>query len=261
MRNISVCILLLLAVYGNAQTEGPLGLYVNRPPSPVFTIRFLADSTFDYMSQEHPCFYRWEGFQQKGKWSKVGDTIILNPNLPLKPFVECDFREAVTADTGFVLVFHHVKRYFDSSGLLVRSDTLPIEQLDYAFNTLKKKNLTRVATHHTTRCTFAGYIPREVITSNSTIAIARPAESPQKIFIGCYELQETRPFTISDPQSNHFSLIVFSNYYSDGQLRQKKILVKNDKILYTHQKANGKFETDIWSGAVLRKQNEVRALP
>jgi hypothetical protein len=132
---------------------------------------------------------------------------------------------------------------------IVKADTLQIDRLDYSFNELKKRKLTRVARHSTTRCGFAGYIPKEVITSNRTILIPRPKENIKTIFIGCYEIQGTKKFIVSDPKSNRLTFCVYSNYYQDGQIRQTKFLRQNEKVLYTRQKENGKFEKDnIWIG-------------
>ena len=44
---------------------------------------------------------------------------------------------------------------------------------------------------------------------------------------------------------------------TDGQIRQMKFLIKNDKVLYTRQKENGDFEKDnFWSDtdAKLKRQ-------
>ncbi len=53
------------------------------------------------------------------------------------------------------------------------------------------------------------------------------------------------------------TLNVYSNYCQDGQLRQKKILVKNENVLYTTQKADGAFVKDkFWmeTGAKLKRK-------
>jgi hypothetical protein len=140
-----------------------------------------------------------------------------------------------------MLTFNHIKRYFDDKGNLTKTDTVQIDRLDYAFNELKKKKLTRVAEHRTTKCAFAGYIPKETITTSRTISIPRPTEKLTSIYIGCYELQGTKEFIIKNPNSNYFVLNVYSNYYQGGQIRQRKFLIKNENVLYTTQKANGEF--------------------
>ena len=213
---------------------------------PKVQVTFNPDSTFEYISnQQHPTFYRWENFSEKGYWALSGDTIILNPNLSKKPFVESDFKEQQNpVDTNFLLTFNHIKRHYNATGSIVQVDTFQIERVDYAFNETKKKRLTRVAPHLTTRCMFAGYIPKEIITTNRTLSIKKPEKNIKSIFIGCYELQGTKEFGIKNPNSNHLTLNVYSNYYEDGQIRQMKLLIKNGKILYTRQKENGQFEKD-----------------
>ena len=206
----------------------------------------------------HPTFYRWENFSEKGKWSVSGDTIVLNPQLTKKIFIESDFSEKEdTGRSNLLLTLNHIKRYFDSNGDIVKSDTLQIERLDFWFNEFKKKKLTRVAPLQTTRCVFAGYIPKEIITPDRTTSIQKPSENIKSIFIGCYELQGTKEFVIKNKNANHLTLNVYSNYYGDGQIRQVKFLMKNKNVLYTKQKKSGQFEKDsIWSesDAKLKRQ-------
>ncbi len=95
-------------------------------------------------------------------------------------------------------------------------------RFDYSLNEFKKKKLNRVAVGPTTKCAFAGYVPPETITSDRIIKIVRPIEKLESIFIGCYEMQGTKEFKIKKPNSNQLTLNIFSNYYQDGQLRQKK---------------------------------------
>jgi hypothetical protein len=217
-------------------------------------VTFNADSTFEYISTEHPTFYRWENFSEKGKWIVSADTIVLNPQLESKPFVESNFQEQQTReDSDLLLTFNHIKKHFDNKGNLISVDTVQIEQLDYSFNDFRKKKRTRVTQHRSSRCTFAGYIPKEIITTNRTISVKRPVEKLNSVFIGCWELQGTKEFIIKNPDANHLTLNVYSNYYLDGQIRQKKFLIKNDKVLYTQQKANGRFEKDNISTS-LKKQ-------
>ena len=222
---------------------------------PKVQVTFNPDSTFEYITTEqHPTFYRWEEFSEKGHWTLSGDTIILNPNLTKKPFVESDFEELQNpVDTTFLLTFNHIKRHYDAAGSIVRVDTFQIDRVDYSFNEIKKKKLTRVAPHLTTRCMFAGYIPNEIITTDRTLSIRRPEKNIKRIFIGCYELQGTKEFIIKNSNSNHLTLNVYSNYYQDGQIRQMKFLIKNGKILYTRQKENGQFEKDnLWTNTDAR---------
>ncbi|MFI5129768.1 MAG: hypothetical protein ACHQFX_07250 [Chitinophagales bacterium] len=224
-------------------------------------MKFDQDSTFTYVTNElHPTFYRWEPFSEKGKWTLSGDTIILNPHLTKKIFVESEFvEEEHPDDTSLLLTFNHIRRFFGINGNIIKTDTVQIDRLDYSFNELKKKKLTRVAPHMTTRCTFAGYIPKEIITSSRTVFVQRPTENMKSIFIGCYELQGTKEFFIKNQNSNHLTLNVYSNYYKDGQIRQMKFLIKNDKYIYTRQKKNGEFDKDnIWieTDAKLKRQKD-----
>lgn len=245
-RNVIIVIIFFIATLSYGQVRKVVGTYSNIIPK--IHVKFNVDSTFEYVSENHPTFNRWENFSEKGIWTLSGDTIILNPNLTKKTFVEFDFKEQkISNDTTLLLTFNHIRRYFDVSGNVIETDTLQIERLDYAFNKLKKKNRTRVANHFTTRCVFAGYIPNELITTSRTISIPKPTEKVESIFIGCYELRGTKEFKINNSNSNCFTLNIYSNYYQDGQIRQMKFLIKNNRVLYTLQKENGKFEKDtIW---------------
>jgi hypothetical protein len=253
MRHSIIIISFFITTLSFGQVQKVVGTYSNVMPR--VQVTFNPDSTFEYVTKEqHPTFYRWEDFSEKGKWALSGDTITLNPNLTKKTFVESDFKEEENlSSTSLLLTFNHIKRYFDANGNIIKADTIQIDRLDYAFNELKKKKQTRVAPHPTTRCTFAGYIPKEIITTDRTISIQGPLENLRSIFIGCYELQGTKEFIIKNPNSNHLTLNVYSNYYQDGQIRQMKFLIKNEKVLYTRQKENGEFEKDnIWTNAYAR---------
>ena len=244
--------LIILSVFASivcfSQAPKVKGIYSNIMPS--FQVTFNQDSTFEYLTNgQHPTFCRWEDFSEKGKWTTSGDTIILNPGLAKKLFVESAFSETENKSaTKLLLTFNHIKRWFSKDGNIIKTDTLQIDRLDYSFNEFKKKKLTRVAPRRTTRCTFAGYIPKEIITNDRNISVLRPAEQLKSIFIGCFELQGTKEFIIKDTNSNHLTLNVYSNYYEDGQIRQMKFLIKSDKVLYTKQKNNGEFEkNNFWS--------------
>ncbi len=257
MQHFVIILSLFISTCSFGQLQNFAGTYSGVLPK--IDVKFNPDSTFEYVTKElHPTFYRWENFSEKGRWTIVGDTIILNPKLTKKIFVESEFEEGTNEDkTNLLLTFNHIKRYFDVDGNIVKADTVQIDQLDYSFNSLKKKKRTRVAIQPSTRCAFAGYIPKEIITTNRTISIARPVENIQSIFIGCYEMQGIKEFTIKDSNANHFTLTVYSNYYLDGQIRQMKLLIKNEKVLYTKQKENGDFEKDtFWTPAYakLKKQ-------
>ena len=262
MRRLIIYILPLFSTVRYGQTKDVIGTFSNGLAVTKFIVTFNPDSTFEYVSTEHPTFHRWEDFSEKGKWTVSDDTIILNPQLSLTQFVQSDFQEQeIKGDTTLFLSFNHIKRYFDSNGNLLRSDTVQIDRLDYSFNELKKKKLTRVAKHRTIRCTFAGYIPKEIITADRTISVAKPTEELKSIFTGCYELQGTKEYVIKNRNSNHFTLNVYSNYYQDGQIRQMKFLVKNENVLYTKQNPNGKFVKDnMWieTEAKLKRQKNSR---
>jgi hypothetical protein len=229
------------------QKRNIIGTFTKPQSLTKFEVAFNADSTFEYISTEHPTFFRYEDFSEKGRWTISNDTVILNPQLEPKPYVESDLREEETRDTNLLLTFNHIKRYFNNNGMLLKSDTVQILRLDFAFNEYKKKRFTRVATYPTV-CFFAGYVPKQVITTKRTVSFTRPNEELKSIIIGCYELQGMKEFAIKNHNSNHFILNVYSNYYLDGQIRQMKFLIKNDNVLYTKQRANGTFEKEnFWS--------------
>jgi hypothetical protein len=254
MRNLIFIISFFIPVIAFGQMQKLTGTYTSRMPR--LQVTFNNDSTFEYRTnEEHPTFYRWEDFYEEGRWTVSGDTVILNPGLQKKIFVESGFTEGENKESEDpLLTFNHIKRWFGANGALISTDTLQIAQLDYSFNALKRKNRRRVTPHRSNRCAFAGYIPKEIITTNRTITVQRPGQNIKSIFIGCYELQGTKEFVIKNQQSNHFTFNVYSNYYQDGQIRQMKFLVKNDRVLYTRQKANGKFEKDnIWTGGTENK--------
>ncbi len=257
MRHLIIIILVFFSTLSYGQVQKVVGTYSSFLPR--VEVKFNPDSTFAYVTNElHPTFYRWEAFSEKGRWTLSGDTIILNPHLTKKIFVESNFiEEEHKGDTSLLLTFNHIKRYFDIGGNIIKTDTVQIDRLDYSFNQLKKKKLVRVAPHMTIRCAFAGYIPKEIITNSRTIFVQRPIDNIKSIFIGCYELQKTKEFFIKNPNSNHFTLNVYSNYYQDGQIRQMKFLIKNERYIYTRQKENGNFDKDnIWmeTDAKLKRQ-------
>jgi len=73
------------------QTRNIIGTYSNVVAVPKLIVKFNSDSTFE--STAHPTFFRWEDFSEKGNWTIISDTLILNPQLESKPFVESDFHE------------------------------------------------------------------------------------------------------------------------------------------------------------------------
>jgi hypothetical protein len=251
MRNFIIIILLAFNhSFSFAQGQKIAGKYTSVLSG--IEVIFYPDSTFQYVTKgQHPTFSRWENFNERGRWLLSADTIILNPQLPKKVFVESDFKEEERqGDTGLILTCNHIKRYFDANGNVSRTDTVQIDVFDYSFNELKKKKLTRVARFKTVRCAFAGYIPKEIIITNRTINIQRTEENIGSIFISCNELQGTKEFVLSNEHSNHFTMNVYSSYYQDGQIRQMRLLIKNENVLYTRQNENGKFEKDnFWTKA------------
>lgn len=238
-----------------AQTRQVAGTYANMTRS--YHLYLYADSTFSYQSTyTHPVFLVDHDFSEQGRWTLSGDTVVLNPQLPLKTFTETEWQEqTMPGDTNVLLTFNHVKRYYDAQGVLMRADTVQVRQLDFAFNDFRKRSRRRVASYRSVRCAFAGYIPKEIITRERTIAVARPAGGIQKVYIGCWEMSGTKPFAVADPQATRFNFTVYSNYYADGLIRQMKFLVKNNKVLYTQQRPDGSFVKDnIWHATDARIQ-------
>jgi len=231
-----------------SQSKNPVGTFSNNI-YPKLEISFSSDSTFKYVSDNHPLLFFDPGFSEIGNWTMKGDTIILNPGLTVKPYLQSEFKEDMSDDSMIMLTFNHIRRYYDKENRLIQTDTVQIWQLDFAFNEWKRKKLKRVSDRPSVRCTFAGFIPKEIITTDKSIYINKPSEEIRSIYIGCYELQGIKQFVISNPQANRFTLNVFSNYFADGQIRQMRLLLKNSNVLYTHQKANGEFAKDnIWKG-------------
>jgi len=260
MRHFITFLSIFITTASFGQPKRIVGTFANPYNLPKLSVTFNADSTFSYASAESPNFYGWEDFSEKGRWTLSGDTIILNSTLTKKIFAESELREQENVGgKDLLLTFNRIKRYFDSDGNVVKADTFQIAGLDYAFNEKKKKNWTRVAPRRMVRCTFAGHIPKEIITTSRTISVKRPAEKMERIFISCFETQGTKEFIIKDPNSDHLTVNVYSNYYQDGQIRQMKFLIKDEKILYTKQKENGEFEKEnIWThtdGKLTRQKN------
>src|SRR4051812_35294289 len=111
MRHYLTVISLFFATVCYAQTKDVAGTFSNGFAMPGLTVIFNSDSTFEYASTEHPTFNRWESFSEKGKWAVSADTIILNPQLATKPFVQSSFQEQeINHDTAFLLTFSHIKR-------------------------------------------------------------------------------------------------------------------------------------------------------
>src|SRR5438270_4885050 len=123
--------LLLISIFSGfcticlGQSKNIIGTFTNGIAIPNLQLTFNADSTFQYSSKEHPTFYRWEEFSEKGVWTISKDTITLNSQLSLKPFVQSDFQEEkIKGDSGLLLTFNHIKRYYDIEGNLIKKDTV-----------------------------------------------------------------------------------------------------------------------------------------
>jgi hypothetical protein len=256
MRSFLCCLALFTSSGLFAQQRQVMGTYAS-PVSGV-ELSISSDRSFTYVSKfDNPNFYRFEPIAESGMYSISGDTLILNPGLEPKPFVETAFRENRTVNDSIKLTFNHIRRYFDKEGKLVREDTCQAMMLDFAVNEWNRTTRRRLSAMRQVRCTFAGFIPKEIITSSRSVNIARPVGGIQKIFIGCYEMQGTNEFVITDAQANDFALDIYSNYYEDGQIRQMKMLIKNEKCIYTHQRKDGSFEKNtVWNNtnAILKKQ-------
>jgi hypothetical protein len=256
MRSFLCCLAFFTTCELNAQQSRIKGTYANLVSGVELSIS--SDRNFTYISKfDNPNFYRFEPIAESGRYSISGDTLILNPGLEPKPFVETAFRENRTVNDSVRLTFNHIRRYFGREGKLIREDTSQAKMLDFAVNEWNRTTRRRVSAIRQVRCTFAGFIPREIITSSRSVNIARPLGGIQKIFIGCYEMQGTNEFVVRDAQANDFVLDIYSNYYEDGQIRQKKMLIKNDKCIYTHQRKDGSFDKNtVWNNtdSILKKQ-------
>lgn len=246
MRPLFFLLSMLFSTLTFAQSRNIVGTFKDASGTSNFMVTFKSDSTFQYTAGEHPAFFfdHWgETFSESGKWTMIGDTIILNPQLEKKAFIKSELLEQEDpSDTGLVLTFNHINRYIDSQGNVVRTDTTQVRQLDYAFNDFKKGHRRRVTPHRSSRCTFAGYIPQETITKSRTIAISKPSQPINVMYVGCYEQQAMKAFTIKNPASTRLTFNVYSDYYQDGLLRQVRFLAKDENVLYIRQKPNGKFQ-------------------
>ncbi len=219
-------------------------------------LTIYADSSFE-MAAHYPDFATESGFYEKGIWTVKDDTLILNPHLTPKEYIQHDFSESeVGEDTNVLLTLNHIKRTISESGEVMFRDTLLVEVADYWFNDFKKSKLRRIAVRPTPMCAFAGYIPPETITSEHTTVVEKSADSMQTIHIGCWELRGTKEFIIYNPESNRLTLNIYSNSYNDGMIRSKKILIKNKNTLLTKRNKKGKFRVDIWTNnySMLKRQ-------
>jgi len=97
MRHLIIIISTFFPTLSFGQVQNIIGTYSSIIPK--VEVKFNSDSTFEYITTEqHPTFYRWEPFSEKGHWTVSGDTIILNPQLSKRLFVESDFEEGEIED-------------------------------------------------------------------------------------------------------------------------------------------------------------------
>lgn len=208
------------------------------------------NGTFEvnYYRGPHPVFSSDNGFSETGVWQRKGDTIILNSHLEEKTFIEQNFSETIQhGDTDILLTINIIKRKIDANGNITLSDTTQADRADYWFNDRKENEIVRIAKYPTTRCAFAGPVPKiEKVTNSRTVITIKPSGPLKKIHIGCYEYNGTKEFAIKDTRSNRLTLNIYHNYYAGGFIRSKKILIKNNNKLLCEQNEKGKFYTDTW---------------
>jgi hypothetical protein len=242
MKQFILLLTALSATVCMAQPKNVAGTYSCQIPGPFEDkLTLCPDSTFQYSSKHHPHLYTWEWgyyFYENGQWTISGDTIILNPQLTPTIAVQTDFQEEeIPGDTALTLTFTLVKRYFDDHEDLIQSDTEQISEVDFAFNKKNHKTTTAV-TYYEGKSRFAA---NTINTKSRTIVVPRPDEPLTSIYIFCFETNEgVKQFMIRNPQSTHLIYTVFYNFYKH-ELRQKKLLIKNENALFTKQKPNGKF--------------------
>lgn len=243
MRFNLLILLLIISSNSFSQENFQLGYFASLTGKK--TITFNDDHTFEYSdSCGHPYFLWVHSFSEKGIWERHGDTIVLNPHLEEKKYIEHDLSSyAIPSDTNILLTLNHVKRYIDADGLIKKSDTVRVKQADYYFNERSNNKQVRVAEYES-NCLWSGAPATQMIVDSNTFKTISPVGKLQKITIGCYELQATTGFVIDDPKANRIVLNIYSNYYLDGQLRRKKILIKNDQTILTEQNKSNKFYTD-----------------
>jgi len=212
---------------GLAQTKQVAGTYIYKEPGFCETkITFKEDSTFEFYSQIHPTFGILSDCYQYGTWTILGKYIILNPQLTPTPAYQSDFlEEEIPGDTGLTLTFNDVTRYFDVEENLVKSDTERFFNLEFAFNKWNRKTITHVSDN------VDRIFLNNISTKERTIVVPRPAEGLTSYFIDSYALMKIEEFIIRNPKSNHLTYSVFANHRAQ-ELRQKKILIRNDHTLF-----------------------------
>lgn len=244
MKNLGVILSIVFNMLIFGQNKSPIGDFENIK----FEIKFNSDSTFVYKSKnfEDPIgnFYD-DYYTEDGQWISKGDTIILNPNLEKKNYGYYEFLEAEKENKQKVYFkFNIIRKNFGEDDNLVSIDTLQIKQLDFAINSNDKKNRSRITQHPTTRCFFAGFIPKELITNERSFEFKKSENFINKIYIGSYEMKKTEEFTIKNTNSNSFVLNIYQNIYKNSMIRNKKYLMLNKNIILIEQKENGKFKKD-----------------
>lgn len=244
MKKIILLLICLINILITAQNKNPIGTFENS----TFEITFRNDKTFEYRSKylSDPIGNHTQTtYIENGKWSIDSDTIRLNAQLDSKSFGSHELLESVKGNPNKIYFkFNLIKQYFDEKDNIISRDTLQIERLDLAINNNDKSNRSRITQSHTTRCAFAGYIPNELITNERSFEFERNTPTIQKLYIGSYELGETREFIIKNPASNSFILNIYQNIYKTGMIRNIKYLMYNKNTILIKQKPNGKFRRD-----------------
>lgn len=241
MKKIALVILGFLSILGFSQ-KNPIGAFANER----IEIKFNEDKTFEYKNKYrlNPAGHKTDSvYVEKGFWEIDGDTIKLNAQLKEKNYGNDELIETQVPNTSKILMkFNIIRSYFDKTGNLGSTDTLQIDRLDFAINSNVKKNISRITQSPTTRCAFAGYIPKELVTNERSFEFEKPSAKISKIFIGCQELGKMNEYTVKNPDSNSFTLNIYQNIYDDGMLRNKKFLMMTKNIILIEEKQNGKFK-------------------
>ncbi|SEQ08028.1 hypothetical protein [Flavobacterium urocaniciphilum] len=243
MKKIAIIILSFYNLANFAQ-KNPIGTFQNE----LIEVTFKNDKSFEYKNKFflNPAGNKMDSvYFEKGTWKISNDTITLNPQLEKKNFGNDELVESTTSKSNKLsLKFNIIRKYFDANNNNLSIDTLQIESLDFAINKKSKKNISRITQKPTTRCAFAGYIPKELVTNERSFEMEKPTEKISRIYIGCYELGEMKEYEIKNQNSNSFTLNIYQNIYEDGMIRNVKYLMATDNIILIKEKTNGKFKVD-----------------
>lgn len=243
MKKIALIILSFYSLSNFAQ-KNPIGTFQNE----LIEVTFKNDKSFEYKNKYflNPAGHKTDSvYTEKGTWEISNDTLRLNPQLKKKNFGSDELVESITTNSNKLsFKFNIIRTYFDANNNVLSIDTLQIERLDFAINNKNKKNISRITQKPTTRCAFAGYIPKELVTSERSFEIEKPSEKISRIFIGCDELGEMKEYEINDPNSNSFILNIYQNIYEDGMIRSVNYLMATKNIILIEEKPNGKFKVD-----------------